>query len=237
MVEVMVLMKDFELRLSTPKTYAQAAFDKLEKGILSGFFQPGQQLNERELSVKLGISRTPLREALRKLERDGLVTAKPHRGWEVRRFTCREVAEIYAVQARLESMSARLAAEEGDASLVAELEEILKSAWAYHSDRDISKLWEANKSFHMKIIHGSNNTVLINLVTKLRSQISYLWSIPLLDAERFNKHLSEHEAIVKYIAEANGPAAEELLYTHLRQASDATIKILRQQESCGESEQ
>lgn len=205
------------------RTLADRVFARLQDDIVLGVLKPGTKLGETELAARYGVSRGPLREAIRRLESRRLLERIPHVGTRVASLEAADLIEIYRVREALEGLAARLAAENMTDAEVAGLWELL----ALHEQQqdlqeDIAYFQHAGDlDFHYRIIQGSHNRTLIDLligeiyhrVRMYRYQFS-------MTANRPKKALSEHRRIVEAIEAGDGEMAELLMRRHISRARD-----------------
>lgn len=191
---------------------------KLREAILSGRFQPGQRLVERVLVARMGVSRTPIREALRKLEREGLVTTVPYKGPVVTKPTPRSAREVYEVRAALEGQAAALLARRGDPAAIARMWGCIKDAERALARRHPSGVLEANNAFHDVLASGSGNTLLQALTANLQDRIVLLRVESLSYPGRRSRSVAEHKAIVRMIERGNVEGARRLVEQHVMHA-------------------
>ena len=201
-------------------TIADQVFDELEQAILSGEYARGDVLTELKLSERLGVSRTPIREALRRLEQEHIIESTS-KGAKVIGITMDDIADIREIRLRLEGLASRWAAERADDESIAGLREALDLQELYTQKNDADNLKNADTRFHQTIyiLCGSNaiRETLEPLHRKLLKYRKVSLGMPL----RALRSLAEHKAIADAIAAHNGPEAERLTILHVRNAHDA----------------
>src|SRR6218665_109409 len=137
------------IRVDRPeKTLRELALDKVRDAIVSGYFRPGHRLVERELCAQLGVSRSVVREVLRHLESEGIVTNSPNKGPSVAKLDADEARQIYEIRGALEGMAARLCAERNDAKIVAALQISLEGIHEGYSSGDMAAVLQHTTSFY-----------------------------------------------------------------------------------------
>lgn len=191
---------------------------KLREAILSGRFQPGQRLLERELVARMGVSRTPIREALRKLEREGLVSTIPYKGPAVTTFTPESAREVYEVRAALEGRAAALLARRGDRAAIARMRGHIRDAARALARRRPAGVLAANNAFHDELAAGCGNLLLRSLIANLRDRIVLLRVESLSYPGRRARSIAEHRAIVRMIARGDAEGARRLVEQHVMRA-------------------
>jgi len=189
--------------------------------IYSGKYAPGRPLRQVELAEDLRISRTPLREALRILEREGLVTADTVRGVNVINATPRQILDAYQLRQVLDGLAARLAALSAQNRAVAELQPILQRQRQMLDPWDIGEYTAANVDFHTRIFHLSGNEYVIRQIPTIymTSQIFR----PGAKHERAADAIEEHTAIMHAIAQGDAPLAERLAIGHVQNTIDMVV--------------
>ncbi|MDR7480957.1 MAG: GntR family transcriptional regulator [Armatimonadota bacterium] len=191
---------------------------KLRDAILAGRFQPGDRLVERELVERMGVSRTPIREALRMLELEGLVTTIPYRGPVVTRPTLEDAQALYEVRAALEGQAVALFTRRADAAAIERLRGHLAAAEAAWTQGDIPGVVAANNAFHDELAAGCGNALLQALLANLRARIVLLRVESLSYPGRPPHTIAEHKAIVRHIARREAAAAKRLNERHIMHA-------------------
>jgi len=191
---------------------------KLRQAILSGRFQPGQRLLERELVARMGVSRTPIREALRKLEREGLVSTVPYKGPTVTKFTPQGAREVYEVRAALEGRAAALLARRSDLSAVARMRGHIEDAERALLRGQPAGVLAANNAFHDELASGAGNQLLRSLIANLQDRIVLLRVESLSYPGRRQRSITEHKAIVRMIARGDADGARRLVEQHVMRA-------------------
>src|SRR5476651_96368 len=177
--------------------------DRIRSRILDGTLKPGERLVEDRLSVELGVSRVPVREALLGLSREGLVRLEPRRGASVAEVTPKIVDELVEVRALLEGLNARLAARRHDPEIVALLRDTLKRGNAAAKDATQEELSRLNAEFHERLTEASRNSVLADTMRSLRERTSLAFTLN--SRQRARDDWQEHAGILAaVIARAGG---------------------------------
>ncbi|MDR7529046.1 MAG: GntR family transcriptional regulator [Armatimonadota bacterium] len=202
----------------TPVPARDLVFRRLREAILSGRLAPGQRLRERELEVMLGVSRTPIREALRRLEREGLVTTVPYRGPVVTLPTVEDARELYEARAALEGQAVALFTRRATPDAAARLRGFIADAERALARGQISGVLAANNAFHDELAAGCGNRLLASLIANLRDRIVLLRVQSLSAPGRPRRSVAEHRAIVRCIERGNARAARRLVEQHILHA-------------------
>lgn len=213
------------LRQSEPGQ-GRDAYERLIAEIRTGQLKPGDRLTETDLATRLGISRTPVREAIRALEADGLVDHQPRAGARIRKLDYAEVTELYEMRVVLEGTAARFAARAAYDSELAELEEITADMAAALDDPE--RLYHANRHFHSVLLNAARNRFLIRSVEAVQKTLLILGRSTLEEADRARGAISEHRAILSALRAHDGDAAEAAMRTHIEAAHKARLRQLRQ---------
>ena len=204
----------------------QGAYQRLLEEIRQGQILPGARLREIDLAARLGISRTPVREAIRKLEADGLVEHVPRHGASLRRLSYAEVMELYDMRTVLEGTAARLAARAASDVELAELAEInARMTAATDAPAQVARL---NRQFHTGILNAAKNRFLRNAMNSMSRTLLILGPSTLLDAERAETAAAEHEALLRALTARDGPGAEAAMRAHIEAAHRTRLRQLRE---------
>ncbi|MCF6411597.1 GntR family transcriptional regulator [Pseudalkalibacillus salsuginis] len=210
-----------EKDIKTDKVF-RYVFDSIK----NGEFTTGQMLTESGIVKKLGVSRTPVREALRRLEKYGLVESEPHKGVKVISITKERITDLYQVREVLEGLGAKLIAMNRNHEQVGKLHAILSQAKKAVEDDDIETLSSINSSFHLEIAKASHNTYLVNIFETLQSHIQLVMLTSLSNKDRPKENLKEHKMIVEAIESWDPELAEAIIKGHVRRAYRAALKKL-----------
>lgn len=194
--------------------------------IKNGEFQTGQSLSERSISERLGISRTPVREAFRQLENLGLIKLDPHKTVVVASMSLSRVEQLYQTREVLEGLGAKLFAEKQDKEEIGQLQKYLKEAEYAIKNKEIIQLSKINTEFHLTIARGAHNEYLLNIMNMLQTHISLFMSTSLSYDGRPEQNLYEHQMIVNAIVEGDPELAESLAKYHVRRSyKNAILKL------------
>ncbi|MCW5663095.1 MAG: GntR family transcriptional regulator [Piscinibacter sp.] len=205
-------------RLAERALYEQVA-DRLRQRILAHTLAPGSWIDEQALAAEYGISRTPLREALKVLAAEGLVTMKLRRGAYVTEVSERDLSEVFHLLALLESDAAAAAAERASEAERAELRALHAELEASVADRD--RFFAANERFHLRLLEIADNRWRIQLVGDLRKVMKLNRRQSLLRQGRIEASLREHRAVMAAIEQRDGARAQSLMRAHLDAGREA----------------
>jgi len=219
-----------DVRLEDVKPLRDRIAEMVRESIIDGKIRPGERLAEPDLAGRLGVSRTPLREALLQLDSEGFVNVTPRRGAVVSALSRADAMETYLVKGALESLAARLACEWiTDAELVA-LREIHghMTRLSASKTRDNRRILQLNAEFHSTISAASHNEKLIQYIRVLRSQALRYNYIYLSVLSHLSSSLREHARILDAISRRDGDAAERLVRAHGDAARTALCAFIEQ---------
>ncbi len=206
---------DFEVNANEYLPLRDVVFNTLRQAILKGEIEPGEHLMETKLAEKLGVSRTPIREAIRKLELEGLVTMIPRKGAEVAQITEKNLRDVLEVRRALEVLAVRIACDKITAEQLEELEAAAKVFEATLSSKDVTAIAEADVEFHDVIFKATDNQRLLQIISNLREQM-YRFRVEYLKKEDFHARLvEEHNEIINAVKHHDKAAAEQYVKAHI----------------------
>lgn len=218
---------DFEVNMNEYLPLRDVVFNTLRQAILRGELKPGERLMEIQLANKLGVSRTPIREAIRKLELEGLVLMIPRKGAEVADIKEKNLRDVLEVRSALETLSVRLACERITDEQIEELKRAAKEFKFTLKSGDITKIAEADVKFHDVIYEATENKKLIQLLNNLREQM-YRYRVEYLKNETAHaKLLKEHEEIISKIEKRETQAAIASVCQHIDNQVEAVVDTIR----------
>lgn len=200
-------------------TSADYAYQELRQRIRKKDLKPGERLPEVRISVEIGVSRTPVREALRRLSSEGLVTIIPNRGATLAKPTLREIEDTFLVRERLECLAARYAAERIGERHLRRIEEALVEEGKAIEDRDLDKYLEANETFHKAVADASGNEVLADYVGKIiaRTNSYVVFSDPSYHPND-SPNTDDHRNILEALRSHDKKKCVSLVKAHLQRA-------------------
>jgi DNA-binding GntR family transcriptional regulator len=213
-------------KFSDHKPIRDEVFSSLRNAILSGHFKPGERLVEKELAEQLDISRTPIREALRKLELEGLVAYEPRKGVVVVGVSSEDAVEIYLIRAVLEGLAAKLAALKRTENELNKLKKLLFGMEDCIEKDKINKLTALHASFHNFIAEVSKSPRLYHMIISLHDYVKNFAEIPCYLPGRLHRGWEEHKEIVDAIDDGDDERAECATRNHIMQAKESLLKAL-----------
>lgn len=214
-------------------TLNQKVYQQLRRKLLRGDLAPGAQLDERQLAEELGVSRTPLREAISQLVKEGIVEHRPYRGNFVRTFTAKEVNDLYEVRKALESLAMRLAMRKLSQEHLEQIRAILDQVQEALDRGDIAAYTEADRRFHQAILQITGNETLIESLNRLAAQIQMVRILANRDPEVVERTAQERPRILAALEARDADKAARLMEEHIdgvRGAIVAQLEALEQAE-------
>ncbi len=221
-------MKDpkFNVTMTEYLPLRDVVFNTLRQAILRGELKPGERLMEIQLANKLGVSRTPIREALRKLELEGLVNMVPRKGAEVADITEKSLRDVLEVRKALEELSVQLACEKITEEEIEELKRVAERFKDTLDDQDVTKIAEADVAFHDVIYTATDNQKLILLLNNLREQM-YRYRVEYLKKEEaYPQLIAEHEELIDNISKRNKEEATRIMCEHIDNQVATVINVI-----------
>lgn len=201
-------------------------FNTLREAILKGDFAPGERLMEKQLAERLGVSRTPIREAIRKLELEGLVVMIPRKGAEVASITGKDISDVLEVRATLEALAVKLACKKMSEHDLDELNSVNEEFKLAADQKNVKRLIEKDVEFHDVIFHASDNDKLINIINNLREQI-YRYRVEYIyKMKDYSDLVKEHDEIVQAIKERRGQEASVLALKHIENQEKSVLEFM-----------
>jgi DNA-binding GntR family transcriptional regulator len=196
--------------------------------IVEGDLPAGGRISERALCDRFGVSRTPLREALKVLASEGLVELTPNRGARVIRLTEQDAAEMFEVMGTLEGLAGELAATRITDEELAELKALHYQMALHQARRELMPYFRLNQEIHRKIFEISRNRTLINVYRSLAGRIRRPRYLANISAPRWAEALTEHEAILAALEARDGASLGQILKDHLRKTCETVKEALRE---------
>lgn len=194
---------------------------ELRRSILTGQRRPGDRLVEDRLSEEMGVSRIPVREALRTLAAEGLVDLQPRRGASVADISKEVGRDLVEVRATLEGLNARLAARHREPGIITELRQVLQAGNAAARARSVEDLVRLNGEFHDKLAQAGRNSILWDIMRMLRERTNLVFAAN--GARRAQQDWDEHSKILAAVIEGDEEVAGMLAERHVRRAGEAAL--------------
>ena len=202
---------------------AEQVFQTLEEDILQGRLKPGEVISELRLSKALGVSRTPIREALQHLEQESLVEIRPNRGAVVLGITRDDLEVIYDMRIRLEGLAASLAAKTADEEQLNAMKEVLDLQEFYVEKNNPDEQEIFDSRFHEMVYEFSGKRILYEVLKNLHRRITRYRRLSVTDMDRARKAITEHREIYEAIRDGNGSLADTLTIRHVENAKRSAL--------------
>lgn len=183
--------------------------------IVEGDLEPGAKVPERILSERYGVSRTPLREALKTLASEGLLELLPHRGARVARLTAEDVDQMFPIMGALEALSGELACQNLTEDQYAEIQALHYQMVLHYTRRELKPYFQVNQEIHEKILSASANQLLLHMYQTLSGRIRRARYVANMSSERWSQAVKEHEEMLNALAARDGTALADVLKRHL----------------------
>ena len=218
---------NFTVKMDEYLPLRDVVFNTLREAILRGELKPGERLMEIQLANKLGVSRTPIREAIRKLELEGLVLMIPRKGAEVAQITEKSLRDVLEVRRALENLAVQLACLRMSPQTLADLKAAARAFEEILGDEDVTAVAEADVAFHDVIYMATDNQRLISLLNNLREQM-YRYRVEYLKKKECHKQLLwEHQEIIRAIEAGEIDVATKITEQHIDNQVEAVSDALR----------
>ena len=198
---------------------ADQVFEELERDILVGTYARDELLTEIKLSEKMGVSRTPIREALRRLDQEHIIEITP-KGAKVIGITPDDIRDIYEIRLRIEGLAARWAAEKASDEAIAAMKEVLDLQEFYTTKSAPEQLKNTDSRFHELLYAASGSNALLDTLVPLHRRIVKYRRASLSGQQRAEQSYDEHRAILQAVVNRDGNEAERLLRRHIENARD-----------------
>lgn len=205
----------------------EGTFQKLRSLLVEGKIAPGSKLNERALAESLNVSRTPIREAIRRLAADGLVELIANRGAIALQLSLDDVINTFDVIADLEGFSGELAAQNISATTLSELEALQYEMMASYARRDLSSYYQLNLRIHHLINQAANNPVLSRLFTQVNARIEALRFRSNQDGVKWEKAVEEHQEMLDALKARDGKRMRKIMMQHVMNKRDVVVQLLK----------
>jgi DNA-binding GntR family transcriptional regulator len=211
---------------SLPASRTEVVLEEIRRGILTRELLPGQPLVEAELAQRLGVSKTPVREALKVLSNSGLVTFSPYKGASVCIVDAALAQAVYDVRLVLEPEAVRRTVELRDPARLDEAAEVLKEASAAISERDQPELSLLNRRFHRALYSGCGNSLLVNILDDLKDRAALISIVGWEMNPSWRREWTEHKAILTAAKKGDAEGAAELLRQHIADFLERIVEAI-----------
>ena len=223
------MTNDLHLEMNEYLPLRDVVFNTLRQAILRGELKPGERLMEIALSQRLGVSRTPVREAIRMLEQEGLVIMIPRKGAQVAEISEKDLKDVLEVRLGLEELAVRIACQRITEEELEELEQAVKEFEEAMKRDDLGALAAADVKVHEVIYGSTHNKRLVQIISNIREQM-YRYRVEYLkDEETRNLLVKEHKEIYEAIKNRDVKRAQEISYQHIENQREAIIRSIREE--------
>ncbi|MGM0383256.1 MAG: GntR family transcriptional regulator [Thermodesulfobacteriota bacterium] len=219
----------FPLRSLKKANLGNQVFEQVKEMIVRGEIPAGRRMIESEIAESMGISRTPVREAIQRLEAEGLLTPLPNGGHMVRGLDIAYIKETFEIRSILESFASYLAAERHVDEDIAPLEEKMEEFQRYLDAHDLKELARINTEFHELLYALSRSTRLVKMIHNLRDEIYFLRKIILNSADMAYLSNQDHREIIKAIKNREAKKVEGLVREHILRGKEFVINTIRKE--------
>lgn len=224
------MVETFQLQINEYLPLRDVVFQTLRQAILRGELKPGERLMEIHLAQKLGVSRTPVREAIRKLELEGLVLMIPRRGAVVAEITISDLEDVLEVRMALEELAVKHVCQRITEEQLAELRRLSDEFKKTLDGDDVGACAQADVNFHDAIYRSNGNHRLVQILNNLREQMYRYRMEYLKDRQSHSKLVKEHEELLRALASRDEELALRVTCGHIERQKDYIIGILNQKE-------
>jgi DNA-binding GntR family transcriptional regulator len=221
------------IKLDSYKPLREVVSATLREAIVSGILQPGERLMEIQLAEELGVSRTPVREAIRKLELEGFVIMVPRRGTYVADLSIKDINEVYEIRTALDVLAAGLAAERITEEELEQLERLLVEIGEAIENGDLQKIIDIDSQFHDVLYRASRNDRLVGIINNLREQFTRFRTISIQYPGRLKSTLVEHGRLIEAIAQRNVELAQQMAREHMENSEQTLLQDLNERRQGG----
>lgn len=208
----------------TRRTLHEEVLERLRDMIIEGRLEPGQRINEGQIGAQLGVSRTPLREAIKTLVSEGLVEIQPAKGAVVRKFTARDLYQVLEVLKSLEQLGGRMACGQGSDASIEAIHALHKRMLVLYETRERLEYFKLNQAIHSAIVAASGNTVLMEMHETLQARIKRLRFIGNEGPVKWAGAVAEHEDMMAALLKRDAGALSEAIGRHM----DSTLLRVRE---------
>ena len=224
------MTEDLTLNMDAYLPLRDVVFNTLREAILKGELKPGERLMELQLAAKLGVSRTPIREAIRMLEQEGLAVTIPRKGAEVAKMTEKDMEDVLQIREALDELAAKIACEQISEEQLEELVATMHEFEESTKTDNVKKIAEADGKFHDIIYQSTGNPKLVNMLNNLREQM-YRYRVEYLkDENNYPTLMKEHKDIVEGLVRKNKTQVTETMHQHVKNQAVAVKAMIQEQE-------
>ena len=218
---------DLTLNMDAYLPLRDVVFNTLREAILKGDLKPGERLMELQLAAKLGVSRTPIREAIRMLEQEGLAVTMPRKGAEVAKMTLKDMEDVLEIREALDELAVKIACDKISEKELQKLLEVKDQFENSTKTGDVKMIAEMDVKFHDVIFESTGNPKLVTLLNNLREQMYRYRFVYLKDISQHEKLVEEHREILECILQRDKKKASEAAKKHIDNQENSIIRQIR----------
>lgn len=222
-----MLEETYNMKINEYLPLRDIVFQTLRNAIITGELQPGERLMETQLAEKLGVSRTPIREAIRKLELEGLVVMVPRKGAQVAQFTEKDIEDVLEVRAALEALAAKLACHRMDERDFLKLQLAIVEYSHAAKNKDLEMMIQKDVEFHDIICQATKNDKLIQMFNNLKEQVNRYRITYLKNVEDSDTVEAEHLEILNALKNKEEEVCSKLASKHIHTQCDSITEFLK----------
>ncbi len=215
------------IRLEGYQPLRDMVFDVLMNAIMQGQLSPGERLLEVQLADEMGVSRTPVREAIRRLELEGFVVMVPRKGAYVAGLSVDDVESVYEIRTALETLAVRLAAQRMEADDYRQLDELAEQMKATWQERNVDQWVTLDARFHELLYTFSRNERLVQMMSNIMEQLSRYRIISLANVEVRHNSLAEHQEVIEALKRRDSEMAAAAAALHIENTKHSLLKMLQ----------
>lgn len=215
------------IRLEGYQPLRDMVFDVLMNAIMQGQLSPGERLLEVQLADEMGVSRTPVREAIRRLELEGFVVMVPRKGAYVAGLSVDDVESVYEIRTALETLAVRLAAQRMEAEDYRQLDELAEQMKATWQERNVDQWVALDARFHELLYTFSRNERLVQMMSNIMEQLSRYRIISLANVEVRQNSLAEHQKVIEALKRRDSEQAAAAAALHIENTKHSLLKMLQ----------
>ena len=224
------MTENLTLNMNAYLPLRDVVFNTLREAILKGDLKPGERLMELQLAAKLGVSRTPIREAIRMLEQEGLAVTTPRKGAEVAKMTLKDMEDVLEIREALDELAVRIACDKMSDEELRKLMDVKDQFENSTKSGDLKKIAETDVKFHDVIFESTGNPKLVSLLNNLREQI-YRYRVQYIkDPTNYPVLIAEHNAIAEGLKKRDKDAAVSAMHEHVKNQALAVKSVIQCQD-------
>lgn len=219
-------MSNFKIKIDEPKLLSEDIADSIKTAIIKGKFKPGEKISEGDLAESMGISRTPLREAFRKLENEGFIKIIPRKGAVVANIDAEEAINLYEIKSTLEGLAARLAAANMKEKDISKLEKVNDELKELIDKNDLESFYRVHTRFHEGFVKLCGNKRLVNMISNLNDHFNRFGIISLTLPGQFENAIQQHAEIIEAFKSGNEDLVEKKVKTNVMTGGRVLVQHL-----------